>query len=360
MKKFKKILTIILISSFFINIIENTAVASAETLDQSLDSMLITEDNYETKMREVVEPYIESVKETGYMDLQGQDFSIYYEKYILPNSKASIVISHGYTESLEKYYEIIYYFLKSGYSVYGLEHRGHGRSGHIGKIDSTQINIENFEEYVSDFKQFLDEEVKTDIGNEKLFLFAHSMGGAIGVDFLEQYPEYFDCVVLSAPMLQVNTGKIPEWIAKLIAYLKVVFSFGDEYILGGSAYNPDYNFEAAATACEERYNYYYNIVNDNEEIQRGDGSYKWLKSALDVTKKITSKEEASKVKVPVLLFKAGKDNYVKENGLNMFSQYAEDCKMIFFSEAKHEMYKEEDSILQPYMKRIFEFFDENL
>ena len=34
--------------------------------------------------------------------------------------------------------------------------------------------------------------------------------------------------------------------------------------------------------------------------------------------------------------------------------------MVFLSEAKHEMYREEDSILEPYMKRVVEFYNENL
>ena len=93
MKKIKRILPIILICFFIANIIGNFTIASAETLDQSINSMFITEDNYEAKMREVIEPYIESVKETGYMDVGEEEFKIYYEKYIMPDSKASIVIS---------------------------------------------------------------------------------------------------------------------------------------------------------------------------------------------------------------------------------------------------------------------------
>ena len=360
MKKIKKILPLILVCFFITNIIASFTTASAETLDQSINSMFISEDNYATEMTEVVEPYIESVKETGYMDVGEEDFKIYYEKYVLPDSKASIVISHGYSESLEKYDEMIYYFLKSGYSVYGLEHRGHGRSGHLGKTDSTQISIDNFEDYVSDLKEFLDKEVKPSTGNQKLFLFAHSMGGAIGADFLEQYPNYFDAAILSTPMLQVNTGMVPEWLANLIASIKIAFSSGEAYIMGKSAYSSDYDFENAATTSEERYDYYHNILNDNVELQRGDGSYKWLKNSLDVTKKITSEQEVSKVKIPVLIFKAGKDDYVKENGINMFAQYAQNCKVVYFSGAKHEIYREEDSILKPYIKKVLEFYNENL
>lgn len=360
MKKIIKVLPVLLICFLIANMMGKLTEASAETIGKSINEMFITEDNYDSKMREIVEPYINSLKQTGYVDVGEDDFKIYFEKYIVEEPKASIVISHGYTESLEDYRELIYYFLKSGYSVYGIEHRGHGRSGHLGKEDPTQVNVENFEDYVSDFKKFLDEQVKPEIGEQKLFLYAHSMGGAIGADFLEEYPGYFDGAVLSTPMFQVNTGSVPEWMANLIASLKIYLSSGDKYIMGKSAYDSSYDFENSPTSCEERYDYYHNLINDNPEIQRGSGSYKWLKNSLDVTKKITSKEEASKVEIPVLLFKAGKDDYVKENGINLFSQYAKNCKLVFLSSAKHSLYKEEDSILEPYMKRILEFYSENL
>ena len=74
--------------------------------------------------------------------------------------------------------------------------------------------------------------------------------------------------LLSAPMLQVNTGLVPEWMANLISTVKIALSSGDDYIMGKSAYSSDYNFEGAATTCEERYDYYHNIVNNDTELQK--------------------------------------------------------------------------------------------
>lgn len=43
------------------------------------------------------------------------------------------------------------------------------------------------------------------------------MGGAIGVRYLEEFPLTFDAAILSAPMLGMNTGKYPKWLAKVTA-----------------------------------------------------------------------------------------------------------------------------------------------
>ena len=74
-----------------------------------------------TKATTEKDGYIESYDSTA----------IYYRTYRIPQAKAAIVISHGFCEFAEKYKEVIYYFLKNGYSVYVPEHRGHGYSDRI-------------------------------------------------------------------------------------------------------------------------------------------------------------------------------------------------------------------------------------
>ena len=246
-------------------------------------------------MKNIVEPYIDSVKETGYLDVGESDFKLYYEKYKVENPKATIVLSHGFTESLEKFHEIIYYYMQEGYSVYGAEHRGHGRSGHLGKKDSTQVNVNNFNDYVSDLRKFMDNVVVPETQGQKLFLFAHSMGGAIGARFLETYPQYFDAAILTTPMLEINTGGVPSWLVSALANTSVALSFGDNYIAGHSAYDSTYDFNNAATGCEARYAYYRDIEIANTEIQRGGGSYRWLQSCMAGAKDAINKSNIQMV-----------------------------------------------------------------
>ena len=197
--------------------------------EDEFDSCYVSENDYKQEMDNRVIPYIESRLESGYINGL-DDVRLYYEIYRADNSKGNIVISHGYTESLEKYHELIYYFLKNGYNVFGLEHRGHGRSGSLGIVDRTQIHVNSFYDYIYDFKAFMDYVVVPNREGKNLYLYAHSMGGVIGAGFLEDYPEYFDKAVLNAPMLEINTGKVPEPIAKATVRTAVLCGQGGKYV----------------------------------------------------------------------------------------------------------------------------------
>lgn len=316
----------------------------------------ISENNYKKDMESIVMPYIESRLESGYINGLN-NAQLYYEKYKADNSKGNVVISHGYTESLEKYHEMIYYFLNEGYNVFGLEHRGHGRSGSLGVADKTQIYVESFDYYIEDFKTFMDEVVVPNSEDKDLYLFAHSMGGCIGTGFLEKYPEYFHKAVLSAPMLEVETGNIPEFIAKIVTRTAVMFGQKGKYVIGKNPFSPSYSFNSTGTTSENRWMYVNDIINEHEEFQKGEASYQWLNESFKAADEFTKKENASKVKIPVLLFQAGEDSYVRNGGQDKFAKYAENCELVRIENAKHEIYFEKDSIQQPYLKQVFEFYN---
>jgi lysophospholipase len=281
---------------------------------------------------------------------------IYFEKYKVKNEKGRIVISHGFTECIEKYMEVIYYFTREGYSVFVMEHRGHGRSGNLGTNNKSQINVEKFDYYINDLKYFIDKEVK--INNSKdLYLFAHSMGGTIGAMFIEKYPLYFSKVILSAPMLQIAIGKVPGIIARFIAKVALIFGKGDNFILGNVPYDGTYDFFLASTSNESRYNYYYREIVGNKKIQRGGGSFRWLYESLNAIKYILKKENIMKIKSKILLFQAEKDELVGEGGIKKFSRRCTTCKLIKFKGAKHELYLENNDILEEYLDSIFKFLE---
>jgi lysophospholipase len=330
--------------------------ANASEIENQVDEMYISEDNYDENMKNIVEPYINSKLESGYED-GDEGVKLYYEKYKVDNAKANIVISHGYNENLEKYHEMIYYFMKSGYNVFGIEHRGHGRSGSLGIADKTQINVKYFDQYVTDFKAFMDKIVMPNSENKKVLLFAHSMGGAIGTKFLEDYPGYFDSAVLNAPMLEIHTGNKPKFIADIIVKLAVFFDKGGDYVLGKEPYTPEYNKDEIGTTSINRYEYFHNIVVNNEVFQRGGASYNWTNEAFNATKEIVKEENASKVEIPVLLFQAGQDTYVKPGGQNQFAKYAKNCEIKRIDNSRHEIYLERDEIQKPYLKDILNFYN---
>ncbi|MDO5040187.1 alpha/beta fold hydrolase [Clostridium sp.] len=310
--------------------------------------------NYGSSEKDIKESttLLNSVKEIGYFKGENNK-DIYYEKYILPDEKGKIVISHGFTEFLGKYEEIIYYFLKNGYSVFGLEHRGHGRSGCFGKIDKTQVTVEKFDYYIEDLKKFLDEIVKG--SPENTYLYAHSMGGAIGCIFLERYNGYFKKAILSTPMFKIKTGKISNKLAKLISGTMVRVGKGEDFIFGQKCFDEKFDLESAATSNEHRYRNYHNKLIENAELRRGGGSFTWLSESIKATEYLIDRENISNIDVPILLFQAGRDDFVEAEGHNKFNELCKNCNLVRFDNGKHELYLEMDEILHEYLDIIFNF-----
>lgn len=314
----------------------------------------IYEEKYFDTMSSKVIPFISSFEESGYINGEN-NIKIYYRKYILDNPKGNIVISHGFTECIEKYSELIYYFLNEGFSVFIHEHRGHGRSGVLGQIDSSQVSIEDYHYYILDFKSFLDNIVVPNSKNQNLILFAHSMGGGIAARFLEEYNDYFSKAILSSPMLEINTGSTHAFIAKSLTRLMVKKKKSGNYVLGQGPYIDSYQYETAGTTCKARYDYFYHIQSNNNELQRGGASYHWLAESFKLSKDAVN--AAAEIKIPLLLFQAEHDDFVKPSGQNIFAGKLSNCTLIKVAGSKHDIFREKDEILIPYMEKIISFIN---
>ncbi|MDO5292187.1 MAG: alpha/beta hydrolase [bacterium] len=325
-------------------------------LTQIQNNIYLSEENFVETMQNEVEPMLESCLTDGYF--KNGDISLYYRMYQMEGAEKSVVISHGFTEYADKYNEVIYYYLKSGYDVYIMEHRGHGNSTREVE-DKGLVYISSFDEYAKDFKMFMDEVVVKNNGSKPMYLFAHSMGGAIATRFIENNQGYFKAAVLSAPMLDVNTGSTPEGIANLLANVMDLIGKEKSYLLGYGPYVEEYNFDGSSTSSKARYDYYYSKESANENYQGSGGSYAWLKAAVAETKNLLKQENMDKIQIPVLLFQAENDSLVEANGLYKLANGSDYVEFIMVEGAKHQLWSTPNELLIPYFDKVFDFYSQN-
>ncbi len=157
-----------------------------------------------------------------------------YAKYEITDEKGALIISNGRTEFLVKYAELIFDLRKTGFSIYIMDHRGQGVSSRMLE-DSRKGHVESFDDYVNDFTMFIDHVVNLRPHKKRIIL-AHSMGGAIAVLYAAKHPDDVHGLILSAPMLQINTWLVPESVVFLFARSFNLFGFGDAYVPGGANY----------------------------------------------------------------------------------------------------------------------------
>ena len=312
----------------------------------------ITEENYAEKMRTEAEPFVAACRESGYDErIPGQP--VYYERFTPPGDvKGVIVLSHGFTESVRKFTESIYYMLRQGYMVWGIDHRGHGRS-YRHNSNPYVVHVEHFRDYVLDLQHLVRSKVMPAAGDRPLALYCHSMGGCIGAWLIEDDPALFTRAVLSSPMLGL-TFSIPTPLLYAGASFKV---------RGGRKVNPmtpvtsfaPGDFENSCDSSECRFLYYRSKRLADQALQTTSPSIGWGLEAVKACARVTSRAHASKISIPVLLCQAGNDTVVKNASQDLFVSRVKQCELYRVPGAKHELYMTDSPVLIPYWEKIFAF-----
>jgi len=318
---------------------------------------LLSETDYERRMEEEVIPFLAKYKKSGTIATEGAE--IYYETYVNPEEKASIVISHGFCEFIGKFEEMIYYFFKEGYSVFMAEHRGHGRSSREKGVKGLcRVYVRSYGDYVNDLHAFVTEVVRKESQSGKLVLYAHSMGGAIGALLLEHYPELFACAILTSPMLQLEMPGMPKWLVWICLGLAGMTGRMKKLGPGQNEFRPEPEFEYSGAVSEARYLRTHKERLKDEHLQNSGGTYGWLCAGLKAVKVL--QKNAFRVTTPVLVFQAEQDSMVMPQGQERFVEKAKNARLVKIEGAKHEIYLSTNEILEGYLTQIFDFFDETL
>lgn len=323
----------------------------------NLNEIFIPESDYPAEMKSRVLPYISARRSDGYFD--GYDGkSLHYVSCALtpndPKPKATVIISHGFTESAEKWHETAYYLLNDGYNVYIIEHRGHALS-YRAVADKTLTHIDKFDEYVDDFGIFVN--LVRSEQNGDLYLLAHSMGCAVGLLYAEKNPDVFKKIFLSSPMIVPCTGGVPIWIGRFITRTAILFGKNKKRAFISGEYPGYEKFEDSAKTSEARFNEYNEIKRANADYQNYSCTYGWVNNSLVVGKRILKRGEPEKIKARTFIAIAGRDTIVRKKPQIKLARRINACTYKVFGDAKHEIYGSADPVAREYFGDLLAFFD---
>ncbi|WP_308252176.1 alpha/beta hydrolase [Pseudonocardia sp. KRD291] len=105
-----------------------------------------------------------------------------------------LLLSHGIGEHSGRYRNVVDELLGDGWAVYGLDHRGHGRSG------GTRVHARRYDDLVADLETFRALVAARHPGLP-VFLLGHSLGGQIALAHALAHQRELSGLVLSAPAL---------------------------------------------------------------------------------------------------------------------------------------------------------------
>ena len=128
--------------------------------------------------------------------------------------RGRVLMIHGFTEHGRRLQPLAERFARAGFIAIAPDLRGHGES------DGAPIYIRSFDDFLADLDQIY-EEVRPNGSDEPLFLFAHSMGGAISTLFTATRRPDIAGLALSAPAVTIGSHIYPilRQLAKIFSYV---------------------------------------------------------------------------------------------------------------------------------------------
>ncbi|GAA3543701.1 alpha/beta fold hydrolase [Zobellella aerophila] len=289
--------------------------------------------------------------------------ALHFAKLVSPAHDKAIILVNGRTESYLKYQELARDLYQNGYNLYLYDHRGQGLSPRL-LDDPLMGHVDNFDDYVQDLEQFVQQQVLT-TPHERLYLLAHSMGGTISALWLSDTQVRINAAALASPMMGIYLGPLPAWLAKGLVN---VFQGGCRllgkpacYVPGqGGGYEAPPFAENQLTHSEPRYELFRKLYRDQAGLQLGGPSLQWLAQSFTAGERAIAR--AHRIVAPLLVLQAGADVVVDNKAQDAFCKALKHCEgrgPRRIGRAAHELFFERDRYRRKALNKVLAFFDSN-
>ena len=313
---------------------------------------VLHEEEYKQKMTEISAQLEQCRKEGTCQGFDGQ--KLYYEFFQAQDSRGAVVVVHGLSEFTGKYHEFAWYLLHQGYDVFLYDQRSHGRSCRLTeRVD--MIHVDHFTNYWKDLDCFVRDVVRKNTDGP-LYLYAHSMGGAVGAQYLANRPEVFEKAVLSAPMIRPLTGEVTPTVAWLSLSLCVLLGAGRKKFWDSGEFDPNYPFERSHDKSRARFE-------RNMECRLQESCYcttpqtiRWVQQAVDIYGGLTRRSFLKKIKTPVLMISAENDAAVCNKAQEKFARNCPRCQRIVLPGTTHAMLCGTQQDITAHLQAVLEHF----
>ncbi|MFO7631523.1 MAG: alpha/beta hydrolase [Caldilinea sp.] len=129
-----------------------------------------------------------------------------------------VVLVHGFGEHSDRYSNLVAALTGGGYALYAFDHRGHGRS------PGTRGHVNRFDDLIEDVRQVA-LRAQADHPGIPFFLFGHSVGGLVVLNYALIYPDELAGAIASAPLLaKPNISPLILTIAGLLSRVAPTFA----------------------------------------------------------------------------------------------------------------------------------------
>lgn len=251
-----------------------------------------------------------------------------------------VVLLHGRGECIERYEELINECMSRGLDVVTFDWRGQGGSSRS-LADPHKGHVEDFRLYLRDLIRVMAQIVRP-LGHRRRLLFAHSMGGHLALHHVKLFPEDFQRIALSAPMVDIQLGSFSPALRTVVRTLNRVGATG-QYVVGTGPWRGGPAFEGNdLTTDYQRFMARVALWGAHPELAIGGPTYGWVSAALRSIRRLGRRGYLNELRLPVLMLLGQDDSVVDNAAARRLLSTIERGRVQTFVGARHELIQETD------------------
>lgn len=265
--------------------------------------------------------------------------------------RGSLLFVNGRGDFIEKYLETYAGWHRQGWAVTSFDWRGQGQSRGPGAekaLADFDILIDDLAALIADWKS---------AGPGPYVVVAHSMGAHLLLRTIIDREPALDAVILTAPMLEVNSAPIPIRIAPDIADTMYWLGFGGwgMWKTPPSMLVPGARRNRNLTQSRERYEDELYWWSTDPAMNIGPPSWGWMRAAFRSRAATFTPEKLGAVTVPILIIAAEKDRLVSAAAIREAVALLPNVELEMMPDAAHEILRDSDPVRDRALARIDAF-----
>lgn len=248
------------------------------------------------------------------------NLTLYYQTWQPPGlAQANVVIIHGLGSHSDTFNSVVTYLVEREYAIYSFDLRGHGRS------EGKRGHINRWSEFREDLKEFL-QLVTADSPDRPCFLYGHSLGATIALDYAIRFPHSIHGVILSAlPIGKVGLSPVKLFIGRILSAVWPTFALNTGIDLSAGSRDP----AVVEAHAQDPLRHTRGRARMSTEFF---AALAWLQA------------HASELKVPVLMLHGSADRTIPPDPSHAYFQQliCKDKQYIQYSGAYHDLHQDLD------------------
>lgn len=258
-------------------------------------------------------------------------------------ARGTVCVLQGRAEFIEKYGEVVHDLLARDFAVATFDFRGQGLSDRLTR-NPLKSHVDDFSDYRVDVESFM-REVAFPCCPPPFFALSHSMSAPVAVSVARRQPQWFERLVMVAPMIGLPLARA-EFFARGLATGLGSVGFSSAYIPSGSnrimalrpfARNP-------VTADPTRYAHAQALITAEPALALGSPTIGWVYAAFRAMTETAFPGVPEGFRVPTLVLSAAQDRIVDPHASDRFAARIRGGGHLLLRGARHELMMERDVV----------------